>query len=363
MSNVRSESIVPKGYFVNRASLPILKESDSILPSMTYLVTGGAGFIGSHMVDHLLKEGHTVIVVDNLSSGHRENLAHHGNNPRLVTYRRNVCDGLEDIFEHFTPISGIVHFAGVPGVQLSIQNPETTHHFNLNGTLNLLESARRFKVNRVVYSSSAAVYGDQEVMPLREDVHPHPLSPYALHKLTGEEYCRLYQQLYGLETVALRYMNVFGSRQDPAGPYASAIPRFMNLLLRGVPPRINGDGEQTRDFIHVDDVVRAVMRALLVEDKATFGQPFNIGSGKSISINEVVRHIGQIAGQEVQPEYTAPVVEIRHSRADISKARQLLGWEPLKDFSEGLQETYRHMKKSEEIVHQEDPYALGVHLR
>ena len=315
------------------------------------------------MVDFLLGEGHTVIVVDSLSSGHRENLAHHGNNLKLITYRRNVCDGLEDIFEHFTPINGIIHFAGVPGVQLSIQNPETTHHFNLNGTLNILESARRFKVKRVVYSSSAAVYGDQEVMPLREDFHPHPLSPYALHKLTGEEYCRLYQQLYGLETVALRYMNVFGSRQDPAGPYASAIPRFINLLLRGVQPRINGDGEQTRDFIHVDDVVRAVKSALLAEDRAIFGTAFNVGSGTGISVNEVVRHIGEITGQEVQPEYAPSVVEIRHSCADISKAKQLLGWEPRKDLIEGLQETYRHMKKSEEIIRQEDPYAIGAHLR
>ena len=330
---------------------------------MTYLVTGGAGFIGSHMVDYLLKEGHTVIVVDNLSSGKRENLAHHDNNSHLITYRRNACDGLEDILEHFTPINAIIHFAGVPGVQLSIQHPETTHHFNLNGTLNLLESARRFKVKRFIFSSSAAVYGDQEVMPLREDVHPHPLSPYALHKLTGEHYCRLYHELYGLETISLRYMNVFGSRQDPAGPYASAIPRFINLLLRGIAPRINGDGEQTRDFIHVDDVVQAVKRALLVEDRVIFGTAFNIGSGTGISVNEVVRHIMQIAEQDVRSEYTPPVVEIRHSRADISKAKTLLDWEPKKDFLEGLQETYRHMKKSEEIIHQEDPYVIGAHLR
>ena len=314
------------------------------------------------MVDLLIKEGHTVIVVDNLSSGHRENLEHHGNNQQLITYRRSVCDGLEDIFEHFTPIAGIIHFAGVPGVQLSIQHPETTHHFNLNGTLNLLETARRFGVKRIIYSSSAAVYGDQDVMPLREDVHPHPLSPYALHKFTGEEYCRLYQKLYGLETVALRYMNVFGSRQDPAGPYASAIPRFINLLLRGVPPRINGDGEQTRDFIHVEDVVRAVKSALMLDNQSIFGQAFNIGSGMSISVNEVVRHIGRIAEQEVRSEYAPSVVEIRHSCADISKAKELLGWEPQKNLIDGLHETYRHMKKSEEIIPSE-PYAIGSHLR
>ncbi len=315
------------------------------------------------MVDLLLKEGHTVIVVDNLSSGHRENLAHHGNNPKLITYRRNVCDGLEDIFEHFTPINAIIHFAGVPGVQLSIQNPETTHHFNLNGTLNLLECARRFKVKRFIFSSSAAVYGDQEVMPLREDMHPHPLSPYALQKLTGEHYCRLYHQLYGIETISLRYMNVFGSRQDPAGPYASAIPRFINLLLRGVSPRVNGDGEQTRDFIHVDDVVRAVMKATTIDNSAIFGQVFNVGSGRNISVNEVVKHIEQIVRCEVKVEYAPPVVEIRHSQADISKAMELLEWEPQKDFFAGLEETYRHMKKSEEIIQQEDPYTIGAHLR
>lgn len=329
---------------------------------MTYLVTGGAGFIGSHMADILLKEGHTVIVVDNLSSGHRENLEHHGNNQNLVTYRRNVCDGLEDIFEHFKPINAIIHFAGVPGVQLSIQHPETTHHFNLNGTLNLLEHARRFRVNRFIYSSSAAVYGDQDTMPLCENMHPHPLSPYALHKLAGEHYCRLYRELYGIETVALRYMNVFGSRQDPAGPYASVIPRFINLLLRDVPPRINGDGEQTRDFIHVDDVVRAVKSALISQNENIFGHVFNIGTGRSISVNEVVEHIIVIAGHDVQPEYVPAVVEIRHSRADILKARRMLGWEPQKDFIDGLRETYRHMKKSEEIIPSE-PYAIGMHLK
>lgn len=329
---------------------------------MTYLVTGGAGFIGSHMVDLLLKEGHTVVVVDNLSSGHRENLAHHGNNQKLVTYRRNVCDGLEDIFEHFRPIDAIIHFAGVPGVQLSIQHPETTHHFNLNGTLNLLEHARRFKVKRFVFSSSAAVYGDQEVMPLVEDMHPHPLSPYALHKLVGEYYCELYWKLYGMETIALRYMNVFGSRQDPAGPYASVIPRFINLLLRSMPPRINGDGEQTRDFIHVDDVVQAVMSALVSKNEDIFGQIFNIGTGASISVNEVMKRIEEVVGYNIQPEYAPAVVEIRHSRADISKAKKMLEWEPQKNFIEGLRETYRHMKKSEEIIPSE-PYAVGIHLK
>lgn len=327
------------------------------------MVTGGAGFIGSHMVDLLLKEGHTVIVVDNLSSGKRENIAHHEHNPHLITYRRNVCDGLEDIFDHFAPIGAIIHFAGVPGVQLSIEHPETTHHFNLNGTLNLLEYARRYGIKRFVYSSSAAVYGNQENMPLCEDLHPHPLSPYAFHKLAGEHYCRLYHDLYGIQSIALRYMNVFGPRQDPAGPYASAIPRFINVLLRGVAPRIHGDGEQTRDFIYVGDVVRAVKHALAVEDSTLFGQAINIGSGASISINDVVKCIEQIEGHSVDCEHVAPVVEIRHSRADISKARRLLGWEPRKPFEEGLQETYRHMKKSEEIIPQGNPYAIGSHLR
>lgn len=315
------------------------------------------------MVDLLLKEGHRVIVIDNLSSGKRQNLDQHEHNPQLVTYRRNVCDGLEDIFEHFTPIAAIIHFAGVPGVQLSIQHPETTHHFNLNGTLNLLEYARRYGAQRFVYSSSAAVYGDQEVMPLREEFHPHPLSPYALHKLTGEHYCRLYHQLYGIQTLCLRYMNVFGPRQDPAGPYASAVPRFINLILRGVSPRINGDGDQTRDFVYVKDVVRAVMNALLVSDQKAFGHAINIGSGASMSVNAVVRAIKDIAQRDIVPEYAPSVVEIRHSLADISRAKSLLGWQPQKDFLEGLKETYIHMKKSEEIIHQADPYTIGSHLR
>lgn len=329
---------------------------------MTYLVTGGAGFIGSHMVDLLLKEGHTVIVIDNLSSGHRENLEHHGAHASLVTYRRNICDGLDDLFEHFKSIDAIIHFAGVPGVQLSIQHPETTHHFNLNGTLNLLESARRWGVKRFIFSSSAAVYGDQEVLPIHEELQPRPLSPYALHKLAGEYYCKLYHQLYGLETVALRYMNVFGARQDPSGPYASAIPRFINLLLRGVSPCINGDGEQTRDFIHVSDVVTAIKKILDVDNERLCGQVINIGSGKSISINDVVRSIQKVMQCEIWPQYVDPVIEIRHSRADITKVKQLLNWEPTTYFEDGLQSTYYYMKKREEII-QSEPYALGMHLR
>lgn len=329
---------------------------------MTYLVTGGAGFIGSHMVDLLLNEGHIVIVVDNLSSGHRENLEHHGAHSSLVTYRRNICDGLDDLFEHFKPIDAIIHFAGVPGVQLSIQHPETTHHFNLNGTLNLLENARRWNVKRFIYSSSAAVYGDQDVLPIHEEVQPRPLSPYALHKLAGEHYCKLYHQLYGLETVALRYMNVFGARQDPSGPYASAIPRFINLLLRGVSPRINGDGDQTRDFIHVSDVIAAIKKILDVDNERLCGQAINIGSGKRVSINDVIRSLQKVMQRDIQPHHADPVIEIRHSCADISKARQLLDWEPLMDFEDGLQSTFYHMKKREEIIPSE-PYTIGMHLR
>ncbi len=300
---------------------------------MDYLVTGGAGFIGSNLVKRLVKEGHKVTVIDDLSTGKRENLI-----DDVVFYEKNICDNLSDIFKN--RFDAVFHLAALPRVQFSIKEPVKTNNANINGTLNLLNFCRNFKVKRFVFSSSSSVYGDQEELPLNEGMIANPLSPYALQKLVGEVYCKLFNSLYGLETVGLRYFNVYGPGQDPEGDYAGLIPKFIRLINESVSPVIYGDGEQTRDFSFVSDVVEANILAANVE--SGFGEVFNVGGGNNVSVNGVTKLILKFSGKNVDVIHGEPVVEARHSLADVGKSKRILSWEPKVKFEDGLKKTYEY---------------------
>lgn len=305
------------------------------------LVTGGAGFIGSHLIDRLLELGYEVIVIDDFSLGKRENLEYHKNNPNLKIFTKDIRD--KDIEELFKDVSIVFHLAAIPLVQFSIEFPEKTNDINVNGMLNVLETARKAGVKRFVYSASCSAYGDQEKLPLIETMSPNPMSPYALQKLVGEYYCKLYNLLFGMETVCLRYFNVFGPRHDPSGGYACLIPKSINLVLQGKNPEIYGDGENTRDFVYVKDVVNANILAATTSEEKTFGQVFNIGSGNNFSVNNVVKTI--IGNESIKPEYKASVIEPKDTLADISKARTVLKWNPKFSFEKGIEETIDWFKK------------------
>lgn len=299
------------------------------------IVTGGAGFIGSHLVDKLLELGEQVTVIDDFSLGKEENLSQHKQNSKLKIVRKNICD--EDLHEFLSGADVVYHVAALPRVQYSIQHPKETNKVNINGTLNVLESCRRAGVRRVVYSASSSAYGNQESFPLTEELAPNPMSPYALQKLVGEYYCKLYYLVHGIETISLRYFNVFGPRQDPTGGYACLIPRSIGLSLDGKSPLIFGDGKQTRDFTYVKDVVRANILAGKTKNKESFGEVFNIGNGRNLSVNTVMSLI--LAGKDIKPSYHPPVIEPRDTLADTKKAREILGWEPQHSFEQAITET------------------------
>jgi len=310
-----------------------------------YLVTGGAGFIGSHLVEKLLNLGHQVVVIDNFSLGKKENLADHQRNKNLVVYRKDICNDLTGVFGKEKP-ELIFHLAALPRVQFSIDHPLKTHQVNVNGTLNLLETAKKFNLKRFILSSSAAIYGNQKKLPLEENMEAEPLSPYALHKLISEDYLKLFNSLYGLETISLRYFNVFGPRQDPKGDYACLIPKFVRLISQAQKPTINGDGRQTRDFTFVDDVIKANLLASQTKNKDCFGQVFNIGAGQNKSVNKVAEQILKLSNQKVRLIHGPALIEPRNSLADIKKARRLLNWQPQVSFEQGLQKTYQHFVKN-----------------
>ncbi len=309
---------------------------------MKAVVTGGAGFIGSHLVDNLLKDGWTVGVVDNLSLGRMENLKQCENNDNFSFYKKDICES--DLDGVFGDADVVFHLAAIPKVQFSIENPIESHRVNVEGTLNVLNTCRKLGINRLVFPSSSAVYGDQEKLPVSEDHDIKPNSPYAVHKAICERYCNLFTSLCGLECIVLRCFNVFGPRQDPEGDYASVIPKFIMMVKQGKSPTIYGDGEQTRDFVFVDDVVDAMMRAGTTNDMKCFGGVFNIGSGTSITVNELAESIMEVVGNELEIEYGESVVEVRHSSADISKASEFLGWEPERSLMGGLEETWEYYK-------------------
>ena len=289
---------------------------------MRVLVTGGAGFIGSHLVTRLLATGRDVRVLDNLSTGRRSNLSGVMSDVELIA--SDVRD-LGCIRDAMRGCSAVVHLAALPSVPRSIEDPAATHHANATGTLNVLVAARDTEVSRVVFASSSSIYGATPDLPKRESLMPLPISPYAVSKLAAENYCRSFFEVYGLETVALRYFNVFGPRQDSQSVYAAVIPRFIRAYRDGTPPVIFGDGEQSRDFTYVDNVVDANMSALVTAGVG--GRVYNVACGSKITLNELDRSIRRAVGASVEAVHDAPRPgEVRHSVADVSRARRELGY-------------------------------------
>ena len=302
-----------------------------------YVVTGGAGFIGSHLVRALVAEGHKVTVVDNLSTGDRKNLAEVEKDIEIVVadvrdtdLMRRVCKGADVVF----------HQAALPSVPRSIADPWSTNDHNVNGTLSILIAARDAGVRRFIYAGSSSVYGNTTELPKRETMPATPLSPYAVSKYAGELYCQVFCRAYGLETVVLRYFNVFGPRQNPDSPYAAVIPRFIRALLRRESPTIFGDGEQTRDFTYVENVVNANLAASRAPAGRVAGEVFNVGMGMSTSLKQLLGWLADITGFTPVPVYAPPRAgDVRASQADISKARQAFGYEPSVSLLEGLRRT------------------------
>ncbi len=307
---------------------------------MRLLVTGGAGFIGSSIARALLARGDSVVVLDDFSTGHESNLE--GLDGDLTVERGDVrddallaklCRGRDAIF----------HEAAMVSVPASVEAPRDCDEINVRGTVGLLEAARQAGVGRFVFAASAAAYGDDPELPKRETMRPSPLSPYAVSKIAGEHYLKVYAELYGMKTLSLRYFNVFGPRQDPASAYAAAIPKFVSVLLAGEAPRIFGDGEQTRDFCYIGNVVHANLLALECEEAR--GQVVNIADGESITINDLVAKLAEICGVSGTPEHVAARAgDVKHSRADIAVAQELLGYEPQTSVADGLVETVRYFR-------------------
>ena len=299
---------------------------------MKYIVTGGAGFIGSHIAESIAGS-HEVVVIDNFSSGKPENLSMIKDN---VTTIQGSITRLPFLKEAFCGADGIFHLAAIASVARSVDDPGATHETNLTGTLNVLLAARDCGVKKVVFSSSSAVYGDEPALPKREDMASAPLSPYAVSKLGGEYYCRVFTELFGLKTASLRYFNVFGPRQDPLSEYAAVIPKFITRLLNNQPPVIFGDGKQTRDFVYVRDVVQANLLAMQSSATGTF----NIGSGEYIDLTTLAGTLSSIMKVKFSPVYEKPRSgDIHDSFSDITAAKKELGYQPRYSLDTGLAET------------------------
>ena len=311
-----------------------------------YLITGGAGFIGSHLVRRIIGAGGLVRVVDNLSTGYPERLDDVRDSIQLLT--GDLAD--ESIAaEAVKDIDYVLHQAAVPSVQRSIMDPPGTNRSNVTATLNLLEKSRNAGVRRFVYAASSSAYGDTEVLPKVEEMPANPLSPYALQKWVGERYCKLYSELYGLDTVSLRYFNVFGPGQNPYSQYSAVIPIFTTKLLANEPITVHGDGEQSRDFTYVENVIEANMLALCARNAP--GEVCNIGCGQRVSLNELIRMLEKAVGVRAEVEY-APTKpgDVRHSLADITKATRILGYVPKIQIEEGLRRTVEWYVKINQIV-------------
>jgi len=299
-----------------------------------YLVTGGAGFIGSHLTEELVRRGERVRVVDSLITGKRQNLAHvsdveflHGDLADIAVARQAVVG-----------VDYVLHQAAIPSVPRSVEDPILSNRANIDASLNLLVAARDAKVRRVVYAGSSAAYGNQPALPKVETMPTAPLSPYALQKLVVEQYAQMFTDLYGLETVTTRYFNVFGPRQDPSSPYSGVISLFISALCDGRQPTIFGDGEHTRDFTYVANVVDGVLRACHVPNVA--GEVINVATSGRVSLNHLFRTVRDLTGASVEPIYAAPRAgDVKDSQADITKAQQLLGYRPIVSFEDGLAHT------------------------
>ena len=305
---------------------------------MRLLITGGGGFVGSHLVDDLLSGGHEVRVLDNFATGRRENLVHAADDVELF---EADMQSYERVHEAITGCEAVLHQAALPSVPRSVADPLTSTASNVMGTLNVLLAARNVGARRVVFASSSSVYGANQTLPQSEGLTPEPISPYAVTKLTGEGYCRSFHHIYGLETVALRYFNVFGPRQDPLSQYAAVVPNFVTAVLSGRQPRVFGDGEQSRDFTFIENVVEANRLALEAPDVA--GKAFNVGCGDRITLNQLLSEIAEITGKDADAQYLEPRPgDVPHSHASIDRAKAELGYEVRVDFREGLRRTIEH---------------------
>jgi nucleoside-diphosphate-sugar epimerase len=300
----------------------------------SYLVTGGAGFIGSHLTEELVRRGHTVRVADNLITGKRGNLDH-------IPGVEFVEGDLADLTFAARAVAGmdyVLHQAAIPSVPRSVIDPIASHRANTDATLNVLVAARDAGVKRLVFAGSSSEYGNTPTLPKREDMTPSPLSPYALQKVTGTQYCQLFTRLYGFETVVIRYFNVFGPRQDPSSPYSGVISVFATALSEGRRPTIFGDGEQTRDFTYVANVVDGVLRACEAPQAA--GEAINVACGTRISLNDLLRVMNEIVGTKLQAIYKEERAgDVKDSQADITKAKTLLGYTPSVTLEQGLRPT------------------------
>lgn len=309
-----------------------------------YLVTGGAGFIGSHLAEELVGRGEQVRVVDSLVTGTRRNLAHLS---RIEFIEGDLAD-LEVARRSMDGVEFVLHQAAIPSVPRSVQDPITAHRANVDASLNILVAARDAGVKRLVYAGSSSVYGDAPTLPKLETMPTAPLSPYALQKLVAEQYCQMFTQLYGLETVTTRYFNVFGPRQDPSSPYSGVISLFISALCEGRQPTIYGDGEQTRDFTYVANVVDGVLRACHAPGAS--GEVVNVATGGRISLNQLFQTIRDLVGARVEPLYAAARQgDVLDSQADIQKAGRLLGYDPTVSFDAGLKKTVEWYRASQAI--------------
>jgi nucleoside-diphosphate-sugar epimerase len=311
---------------------------------MRYLVTGGAGFIGSNTVDELVQRGHSVVVLDDFSGGKEENLAEIRN--KITIIKGSITD-IEVVRKAMHEAEFVLHLAARTSVPRSVKDPLETNRVNVEGTLNVLVAAKEFKVKRVVFAASSAAYGETPTLPKVETMQPVPISPYGVSKCVGELYGQAFLKCYGLETVSLRYFNIFGPRQDPSSPYSGVLAKFCTAFLEDTEPVVFGDGEQTRDFTFVDNAVHANLLACEAPNVA--GKVFNVGCGDRISLNQVLAALREVAAKPLRAKYDPPREgDIRDSQADISEARRYLGYEPQVGFLQGLQLTFDWYRESQQ---------------
>lgn len=309
-----------------------------------YLITGGAGFIGSNLARYILKKGHQVTVLDNFSTGKHENLDEIRSKIDLV--EGDIRD-TETVLRIMEDCQAVFHQGALGSVPRSINDPKTSHDANVNGTISILEAARSLGVKRVVFAASSSAYGNQRISPKQEDMPVLPISPYAASKVACEAYMQSYAQAFQMETVSLRYFNVFGPRQDPLGAYAAVIPAFVSSLLKGQPPTVYGDGEQSHDFCYIDNVCHANWLAATAPAENCDGQPINIACHEAVSLNQILHKLQQLLNTDVQAIYTdVRPGDVKHSLADIERAKRLLGYEPLVKFDNGLEKAIQWYKEN-----------------
>ena len=303
---------------------------------MRYLVTGGAGFIGSNTVDELVRRGHSVVVLDDLSAGKEENLAEVRSK---ITFVKGSVIDVEAVQKAIHQAEYVIHLAARTSVPRSVKDPQETNRINVEGTLNVLVAALDNRVKRLVFAASSSAYGETPTLPKTESMEPKPISPYGVSKYVGELYASVFGRCYGLETVCLRYFNIFGPRQDPDSPYSGVLSRFAAAFLADEPPVVFGDGEQTRDFAYVENAVQANL--LACEAPGATGHVFNVGTGNRVSLNQTLELFRQVSGKTLQAQFEPPREgDIRDSQADIAKAKEMLGYEPAVGFEEGLERTF-----------------------